>query len=123
MLLVIGRVSDRVQMTADRRLRFVRFGPDHGVKSFAAFADVSVAPKEIHRAGAESEQLRHPRIVVVCLREMAVGAVLRCADAAGRVREMRIERLAAVTFGGNCLLLRINPFAIRILRADHDRAG
>src|SRR5260370_11275307 len=35
---------------------------------------------------------------------------------------MRIERLAAVTFGRKCLLLRINPFAVLILRADHDRA-
>ena len=111
-----------MQMTADHRLRFVRFGPDHGVKSFAAFADIGVATEEIHRAGAEAEQLRHPRVVVVVLREMAVGAILGRADAAGGVREMRIEGLAAVAFGRKRLLLRINPFAIRILRADHDRA-
>ena len=92
------------------------------MKSFAAFADVGVATEEIHRAGAEAEQLRHPRVVVVLLRQMAVGAILGRADAAGRVREMRIERLAAVTFGGKCLLLRVNPFAIRVLRTDHDRA-
>ena len=53
---------------------------------------------------------------------MAVGAVLGRADAARGVREMRIERLAAVAFRRNRLLLRVNPFAIRILRADHDRA-
>src|SRR5438128_9512161 len=36
--------------------------------------------------------------------------------------EMRIERLAAVTLGGDRLLLGINPFAIGILRTDDDRA-
>ena len=53
---------------------------------------------------------------------MAIGAILGRADTRGRMREMRIKRLAAVTFGRKCLLLRINPFAVLILRADHDRA-
>ena len=122
MLSVIGRIGDLVQMTADRRLAVppVRSRPRHEI--LPAFADVGVAPEEIHRARAEAEQRRHPRIVVVLFGEMAIGAALGCADAARGVREMRIERLAAVTFRGNGLLLRINPFAIRILRADHDRA-
>ena len=122
MLLVIVRIRNLLQMTADRCLRLVRLGPDDGVQSVASFADVGVTAEEIHRAGAEAEQLRHPRVVVVVLRKMAVGAILGRADAAGGVRKMRIERLAAVAFGGNGLLLRINPFAIRVLRADHDRA-
>ena len=119
---VIVRIRELVQMTADRGLRFVRFGPDDAVQSFLALADVGVAAEEIHRAGAEAEQLRHPRVVVVVLREMAVGAILRRADAARGVREMRIERLAAVAFGADGLLLRVNPFAIRVLRADDHRA-
>src|SRR5437868_15540530 len=53
---------------------------------------------------------------------MAIGAILGRADTRGRMREMRIKRLAAVTFGRKCLLLRIDPFAVLILRADHDRA-
>src|SRR5689334_5244861 len=53
---------------------------------------------------------------------MAIGAILCGSDAAGRVRKMRIKRLAAVTLGGNRLLLGINPFAIGILRTDDDRA-
>ena len=101
MFSVIGRVSDLVQMTADGRLRLVRFGPNDGVEPSLPFADVGVTPEEIHRAGAETEQLRHPGVVVVVLREMAVGAILRCADAARGVREMRVERLAAVAFRGN----------------------
>ena len=122
MFLVIVRIGDLVQMTADGRLRLVGFRPDHGVESVASFADVGVAAEEIHRAGAEAEQLRHPGVVIVGLREMAVGAILRRADAAGGVREMRVERLAAVAFRGNGLLLRVNPFAVRVLRADHHRA-
>ena len=46
---------------------------------------------------------------------MAVGAIFGRAGAACRVREMRIERLPAVTFRRERLLLRINPFAVRIL--------
>src|SRR5713226_6420213 len=53
---------------------------------------------------------------------MAVGAILGRSNAAGGVREMWIERLTAVSFRRKSLLLRINPFPIRILRADHDRA-
>ena len=53
---------------------------------------------------------------------MAVGAVLGRSDAAGGVREVGIERLPAVTFCGDGLLLRVHPFAIRILRTDHDGA-
>src|SRR6266478_1513326 len=51
-----------------------------------------------------------------------MSAVLCGANAAGRVRKMRIERLAAVTLRGDRLLLGINPFAIGILRTDDDRA-
>ena len=46
---------------------------------------------------------------------MAIGAILRRSDADGGVGEMWIERLTAVTFGGERLLLRVNPFAICIL--------
>src|SRR5438552_8877169 len=53
---------------------------------------------------------------------MAVGAIFCRADAARGVREMRIKRLPTVTFSGKSLLLRVNPLAIGILRADHDRA-
>ena len=54
MLFVIDRVSDRLEMTADDGLRFVRLRPNHSVQSFAPFADVGVASEEIYRAGAEA---------------------------------------------------------------------
>src|SRR3954468_24310273 len=50
---------------------------------------------------------------------MAVRAVLSRSHAAGGVREMRIERLAAISLGGERLLLRVNPFAVRVLRTHH----
>ena len=53
---------------------------------------------------------------------MTVFAILRRADAAGRVRQMRIVSLTTVTFRADGLLLRINPFAIRVLRTHDDRA-
>src|SRR5207249_2794167 len=76
MLFIVGRVSNRVQMTADHRLRLVGFGPNNRMQSVASFANIRVAPEEIYRAGAEAEQLRHPGVVVVLLGQMAVGAVL-----------------------------------------------
>ena len=53
---------------------------------------------------------------------MAVSTIFCRADAARGVREMRIERLTAVTFRRKRLLLRINPLAVSVLRTDHDRA-
>src|ERR1700716_3155305 len=52
---------------------------------------------------------------------MTVGAILSRADTRSGVREMRVERLAAITFGRKCLLLGVNPLAVRVLRTDHDR--
>ena len=98
MLLVIRGIGDRLKVTSDHGLRFIRLGPNHGVQTFFAFADVGVAAKKIHRAGAEPEELRHPRVVVIVLRQMAVGAILGRADAARRVWKMRIECLTAVAF-------------------------
>ena len=42
-----------MEMTTDYSLWLVRFGPNHGVQSLVALADVSVAAEEIYRAGAE----------------------------------------------------------------------
>ncbi len=100
MFLVIIRIGDFLQMAADGRLRFVRFRPDDGVKPSLPFADVSVAAEEIHRAGAEAEQLTPSRRCCRSFFERWQSvAIFRRADAAGGVREMRVEGLAAVTFG------------------------
>src|SRR5438477_224960 len=105
MLLVIGRIGDRMQMTSNDRLRFVRLGPDNGVQTLPTLAHIGIAPEEINCPGPETEQLRHPGVVIIRFRQMAVGAILCRSDTAGGVREMRIERLSAVPFGGKRLLL------------------
>ena len=53
-LLVIGRIGNLLQVTADDGLRFIRLCPDDGVQSFATFSDVSVAAEKVDRAGAEA---------------------------------------------------------------------
>src|ERR1039458_7704813 len=102
-------------MPADGRLRLVRLGPNHAVEASRASADIGVTSKEVHRARAKTKQLRHDGIVVLLGGEMAVGAIFCRAHAAGRVGEMGIESLSAITFGGDGLLLRVDPFAIGIL--------
>ena len=100
-LLVIVGIGDAVKMAADDRLWFVLFRPDDGVQAVLAFTNVGIATEEIDRAGAEAEQLRRDRVVVLLFGEMAIGTILGGADAAGGVGEMGIERLAAVALGGN----------------------
>src|ERR1051326_4403355 len=86
-----------------------------------AFADILVAPEEIHEIGAFEQHLRHPRVVIILLRDMAVGAGFGLASAY-RVGVVRIERLAAVALRRDGLLLVIDPLAVGILRTDYDGA-
>src|SRR6187399_2688413 len=101
-----------MQMTAEGGLRLFLLGPDHGIEATLALTDVGVTPEEIHRAGPEAKHLRQPRVVIVILRHVAIGAILRRPLSTGRVRKMRIESLATVTLGTDGLLLGINPFAV-----------
>ena len=109
-------------MAADGGLRLLLLGPDHRANAFLARADPGVAAEEVDRARAEAEQLGHPGVVVARGGQMAIRAILGRADAAGGVREMRVERLAAIALRRDGLLLRIHPFAVRVLRTDDHRA-
>src|SRR2546425_556432 len=109
-------------MTANGGLRLFLLSPNRAVQSFLATADIDISPEKVDRPGAEAKQLRHDRVVVVVLRDVAVGAIFRRAHAAGGVREMRIEGLAAITLGRDSLLLGIDPLTIRILRTDDNCA-
>src|SRR5215207_5200778 len=53
---------------------------------------------------------------------MAIGAGLGRAYATRGMREVRIVSLARVAFAARGLELRVNPFAIRVLRANDDCA-
>ncbi len=98
-LFIIVRVGKLMQMAANGGLGLILFGPYHCVKTIFARTDIGIAPKEIHGAGAETEQLRHNGVVVIVFGEMAIGACFGCADTASGMREMRIKGLAAVAFG------------------------
>src|SRR5687768_7812902 len=115
MCLVVFRVGMLVEAAADWRLRLLGFGPDNAVELVFA-ADPGVTAEEVDGARAEAEQRSHPGVVIVRGAEVTVGAVLGGALAAGGVREMWIERLAAVTFAADGLDLRIDLLAVRVLR-------
>src|SRR5258706_6790945 len=85
---IVRGIRELLQMTTERGLRLFLLGPDNRVESALTLANVSVASEEIHRAGAEAEQLRHPCIVVVFLRDVTISAILRRTLATGCVREM-----------------------------------
>ena len=121
MLGIVPRVGVLMHRASYHRLRLIGLGPDDAVQSLLA-ADPRIAAKEIHRPGAKAEQLGYPRIVILRLGQMAVGAVLGRPHAAGRVRKVRIESLAAITIPAHRLLLRIDPVPVLVLRADDHRA-
>ena len=97
------------------QLRLIRLGPDHGMKSFSAGANIGITTKEIDAAGSKTEQGSHPGIVIVSFGKMAVFTILRRPHSAGGVGKVRVKSLAAVTLGGDRLLLRIDPFPVLIL--------
>jgi len=98
-------------VAADRRLRFGALGPDDTPDSFFS-ADVAISTKEVYGARAESGELRHDRVVIITLRDLAVRDVLRRANTAGGVREVRIEGLARKALGGDGLSLTVELFAV-----------
>src|SRR5437879_5805379 len=111
-LCVIIRIGEFVQVAANCGLGFLLLGPDNRLKSLFGFADIGVTPKEIHCSSSKPKQLGHDRVVVVIFRNVAIGAILRRAHAAGGMWKMRIERLAAVALRRDGLLLRVSPLAI-----------
>src|SRR5262249_60061194 len=102
--------------------RLVALGHGYGVDALLARRDPGEAPDEVDEIGPLHQQLRHDRVVVAGLRDVAVGADLGlgCADG---VRHESAERVSAVAFGRNRLLLRIEPFAVLVLRTYQHGAG
>ena len=98
-----------------------RSGHRDGLETMVALGHVHVAPHEVDEVGSLQEHLRHPGVVAAVGRQMAVRASLRFA-LANTVREVWIESLSAQPLGGNRLLLRIEPFALRALRGNQHGA-
>ena len=88
-------------MAAQDCLRLGLFCDQSRGESFAPFRDVDEAPHEVDLVGALHEDGCYPRVVVVSLRDVAVGTLfgLRGADC---VRRVRVEGVAVVACGGDC---------------------
>ena len=76
MLAVIIGIGQPVQRAADDRLRLVALGDHDGRQPVVARRDPAIAPDEIDVVRPLHQKLGHDRVVVVVLREMAVGAHL-----------------------------------------------
>ena len=110
-----------MEVGADHRLRLVPFGDPRRLEA-ALEPDPGVQPDEVHEIGAVQQQLRHDRIVVVGLAQMAVGAGLGL-GAPHRVREMRREGLGREARGGDRRLLDVDPLAVDVGRGQDQRRG
>ena len=121
MLLVIIGIGIAVQIGPDHRLRLVPFGHAHRLEP-AFEPEPAVEPDEVDEIGAEQQQLRHHRIVIIRLAEVAVGALLGL-GLAHRVREVRRERLGREAGCRNRRLLHIYALAVDIGRGQDQRRG
>ena len=110
-----------VQIGADHRLRLAPFGDAHRLETLVE-PDPGVQPDEIDEVGALQQQLRHDRIVVVGLRQMAVAAGLGL-GLPHRVREVRRERLAREARRRDRRLLHIDALAVDVGRRQDQRRG
>jgi hypothetical protein len=121
-LLVVVGISNLLEVAADHRGRFVMLGYRHCFIAFVASGYENVSSHEVHEVRALEQQLRHPCVVVVGARDVAVGAALGFFPS-HRVRDERAEGLSAESFRGNGLLLIVEPVAVIVLRTDQHRAG
>ena len=111
---VIVGIDDLLQVAAIDRRRIVMLGDGDGFKSLGPFSDVDVAAQRVDQVGALHQQLRHPRVVIALGRNMTTGACFGFLRSDG-VRIVGAEGESAETFGGNGLLLVIDPIAISVL--------
>src|SRR5262245_18115292 len=111
-----------MQGRSNDRLRLLTFGHRNGMDSVFSVSDPSVATDKIDEICPLHQQLRHSRIVVVGLREVTIAADL-CLTGADRVWNECAEGMPAVAIRGDCLLLRVEPFAVLVLRTDQDSAS
>ena len=87
---VIG-VGIFVQVRAEHRLRLVPFGDAHSLET-GVETNPCIHPDEVDVIGAQQQQLRHDRIIVLSFGQMTVRALL-CLRHPNRMREMRREGL------------------------------
>ncbi len=111
-----------LQVAANHGWWLVVFGDGHGLVAAFACGHVNVAAHEVQEIRALQEQLRHPGIVVVRAETWQSVQPLVSLRAHG-VRHEGAEGLSAEAFGGNRLLLVVEPVAVVVLRTHQHRAG
>src|SRR5262245_32384163 len=116
MLLVILRVCELMERAADDCLGLITLGDGDCFKTVFTLSDPAEPPHEVDKIGALHEQRGHPSIIIVCGRDMTVGACLRFAGKAimysrvaqfgqmwwatsNRMRDVRAKRDTAETVG------------------------
>jgi hypothetical protein len=109
-------------------LRFIALGHNDCFKAVLASRDERITANEVHEVRALHEQLRHDGVVIVLLRHMTVGALLRFIRTGGhhilrgttanRVRHIRAECNAREAARGNRLLLCVNRLAVVVVARD-----
>ena len=116
---VVG-IGIAMEVAAQHRLRFVPFGHARGLETTLQ-PRPGVHADEVHVIGAQQQQLRHDGVVVVLCRKVAIGTGLGLFRA-HRVGEVGRKGLAGITRGRDRRLLDIDPFAIDVGGAEHQRA-
>src|SRR5215813_4767291 len=109
---VVVGICKPVQIAADYGLWLGPLGHADGFKS-AFFADPCETADKVYKVRPESKKLRHPSIVVILLRYVAIGALLGFLGSHG-VGDMRVKSLAAKSRRGNRRLLDINARTIAV---------
>src|SRR5712672_663282 len=119
--LIVVWISHLLEVAADHRRRLVMLSHSDGLIALATRGYENIAAHEIHEVRTLEEQLRHPCIVVVSTRDMAIRAAFGFFPSY-RVRDKRAECLSTEPFRGDGLLLIVEPVAIIVLRTNHHRA-
>ena len=96
-LLIIFGIGNLMEVTAVDRWWLLVLGDLDGIEPLLTRGDVDVASHEVEEVCALNQDLRHPRIVIFLLRDVAVRALFRFFGAHS-VRDVRTESLSAEAF-------------------------
>src|SRR5437879_1912999 len=110
---VVVRVRESVEITSVDSLGFIPFSDRNRLESRLPFSHPRVSSDKVGEVCPLSENLLHPRVVIVILGHMTIRAALglRGSD---RMRKMRRKGLTAVPSRRNRRLLHIDTFTIRV---------
>ena len=103
-LRIVRGIRQPVELASDHGLRLVALGDGDRFEPPRPLRHVDVPPEEVIEVRPQHQDLRHPGVVVVAGRDVAVGAGLRLGGPHG-VRHERAEGVTGEALGGDRLLL------------------